>query len=93
MALSSIGSIVDASHIADRLEDAVAAQRRGSKTGDFGDVLTSALQGMTKRSPTSPSSATISTTSSRPASTRPTFMPTCVADIAVFRNAAQITPK
>ena len=93
MALSSIGSIVEASHIAARSEDAVVAHRRGSKTGDFGDVLTSTLQGMTKSSPTSPSSATISTSSSRPASTLSTFMPTSVADIAIFRNLLQITPK
>lgn len=92
MALSSIGSILDASHIATRSEAGVTAHRRGSKTGEFGDVLTSALHGMTTSSPTSPSSATISTSSSRPASTLVPFMPTSVADIAVFRNLLQVTP-
>ncbi len=93
MALSSIGSIVEASHLAARAEDGIDAHRRSPKTGEFGDVLASALQGMTKNSPTSPSSAIISTSSTRPASTLSTFMPTSVADIAALRHAAQSIPK
>jgi len=92
MALSSIGSVLEASHIATRSEDGVDTHRRTS-TGEFGDVLASALHAVTKSSPTSPSSATISTSSTKPANTLPPFMPTSVADIAVFRNAVQTAPK
>ena len=93
MALSSIGSTLEASHIAALAEDGIDAHRRQSTIGEFGGALASALQGMTKSSPTSPSSATISTSSSKPANTLPPFMPTSVADIAVFRNATRTTPK
>ena len=93
MALSSTGSILEASHIAARSEDGIDAHRRQSTTGEFGDVLAPALRGMAKSSPTSPSSATISTSSSKSANTLPPFMPTSVADIAVFRNATRTTPK
>ena len=93
MALSSIGSIVDASQTAARSEDDIDTHHRPSTTGELGGVLASAHHRMTTSSPGSASSATIVTGSSNPANTLPTFMPTSMADIAALRNATRTTQK
>ena len=62
--ISSIGNSTDVAQLASRLMDKVDANNDGQLSKEeFGGFLTSLLQGMSSTSPTSPSSASISTSS------------------------------
>jgi hypothetical protein len=95
MSVNSIGSSGDITQVAARLMDTVDANKDGQLSKEeFGMFLNSLLQGLSKTSPTSPSSATIaSTVLTRAASTAPAYAPIPGFDSGKMNDLTHTTPK